>query len=181
MKLYSPRFLIYIKIRIKNCYCITLHGSVLQCQGFCGLACVITRPHPGFSSLQRSFYHSAEHLWCCSYSYIAMDINLSWCVWTMPAHMPALNHLFQHLLWALSWGTWYIQHKITLASHIGLEIWEYGCGDLLWWPRNTLCSQKLALTSPSSGGCSVGIVRSRTKATEFVCLASRNCSCPSVC
>jgi len=30
--------------------------------------------------------------------------------------------------------------------------------------------QKLALTSPNGGGRSVGIVRSRTKATEFVCL-----------
>jgi hypothetical protein len=28
--------------------------------------------------------------------------------------------------------------------------------------------QKLALNSPTSGGCSVGIVRSQTKATEFV-------------
>jgi hypothetical protein len=31
----------------------------------------------------------------------------------------------------------------------------------------TLYPQKLALTSPTSGGRSVGIVRSRTKATEF--------------
>ena len=30
-----------------------------------------------------------------------------------------------------------------------------------------LYPQKLALTSPTSGGCSVGIVRVRTKATEF--------------
>ena len=30
-----------------------------------------------------------------------------------------------------------------------------------------LYPQKLALTSPTSGGRSVGIVRSRTKATEF--------------
>jgi len=30
-----------------------------------------------------------------------------------------------------------------------------------------LCPQKLALTSPTGGGHSVGIVRSRTKATEF--------------
>jgi len=30
-----------------------------------------------------------------------------------------------------------------------------------------LYPQKLALTSPTGGGCSVGIVRSRTKATEF--------------
>jgi len=32
-----------------------------------------------------------------------------------------------------------------------------------------LYPQKLTLTSPTGGGRSVGIVRSRTKATEFVC------------
>jgi len=31
----------------------------------------------------------------------------------------------------------------------------------------SLCPQKLALTSPTGGGRSVGMVRSRTKATEF--------------
>ena len=31
-----------------------------------------------------------------------------------------------------------------------------------------LYPQKLALTSPTGGGCSVGIVRSWTKATEFL-------------
>ena len=38
----------------------------------------------------------------------------------------------------------------------------------------TLYPQKLALTSPTGGGRSVGIVRSRTKVTEFslVCLFS---------
>jgi hypothetical protein len=35
------------------------------------------------------------------------------------------------------------------------------------WPRNTLYSQKLALTLPTSGCCSVGIVCFRTKATQF--------------
>jgi hypothetical protein len=35
-------------------------------------------------------------------------------------------------------------------------------------PRDTLYPQKLALTSPTSGGRSVGVVRLRTKATEFV-------------
>jgi hypothetical protein len=34
--------------------------------------------------------------------------------------------------------------------------------------RHPTNQQKLALTSPTSGGCSVGIVRSRTKATELV-------------
>jgi hypothetical protein len=37
----------------------------------------------------------------------------------------------------------------------------------LRWPRYALYPQKLALTSPISGGRSVGIVRSRTKGTEF--------------
>jgi hypothetical protein len=35
-------------------------------------------------------------------------------------------------------------------------------GDPLRWPRDTLYLQKLALTSPTSGGRSVGIVRLRT-------------------
>jgi hypothetical protein len=40
-------------------------------------------------------------------------------------------------------------------------------GNLLRWPLNTLYLQKLAPTSPTSGGRLFGIVRSRTKATEF--------------
>jgi hypothetical protein len=35
------------------------------------------------------------------------------------------------------------------------------------WPRGALYPQKLAITSPTSGGCSVGIVRSRTQTMEF--------------
>jgi hypothetical protein len=38
-------------------------------------------------------------------------------------------------------------------------------GDPLRWPRDILYPQKLVLTSPTSGGRSIGIVRSRTKAT----------------
>jgi hypothetical protein len=37
----------------------------------------------------------------------------------------------------------------------------------LRWPRDTLYPQKLSLTSPIGGGRLVGIVRFRTKATEF--------------
>jgi hypothetical protein len=36
-------------------------------------------------------------------------------------------------------------------------------GNPLSWPRDTLYPQKLVLTSPTSGGRSVGIVRLRTK------------------
>jgi hypothetical protein len=49
----------------------------------------------------------------------------------------------------------------------GLESREYGRRDPLRWPRGTLYPQKLALTSLTSGDFSVGIVRSRTQATEF--------------
>jgi hypothetical protein len=49
----------------------------------------------------------------------------------------------------------------------GVENREYGRGDPLRWPRDTLYPQKLALTSLASGGRSVGIVRLRTNATEF--------------
>jgi hypothetical protein len=50
----------------------------------------------------------------------------------------------------------------------GLESREYGCRDPSRCPRGTLYPWKLALTSPTSGGHSVGIVRSRTQATEFI-------------
>jgi hypothetical protein len=49
----------------------------------------------------------------------------------------------------------------------GLENRDYGCGDPLRWPRDTLYQLKLALTSPAGCGHSVGIVCLRTKTTEF--------------
>jgi hypothetical protein len=50
------------------------------------------------------------------------------------------------------------------SSRFGLDNREYGHRD----PRDTLYPQKLPLTSPTSGRRPVRIVRSRTKATEFV-------------
>jgi hypothetical protein len=47
-----------------------------------------------------------------------------------------------------------------------LESREYGRRDPSRWPRNTLYPQKLVLTSLTSGGRSVSIVRSRTQVTE---------------
>jgi hypothetical protein len=49
---------------------------------------------------------------------------------------------------------------------------EYGSRDPSRWPRDTLYTQKLAITSPTSGGRSVGIVRSRTQTMEFVFFVS---------
>jgi hypothetical protein len=54
------------------------------------------------------------------------------------------------------------------SSSSGLENREYGRGDPLRWPHDILYPQKLALTSPTSGGRSVGIIRLWAKATEFV-------------
>jgi hypothetical protein len=52
------------------------------------------------------------------------------------------------------------------SSGSGLENQEYGRG-MSRWLRGSLYPQKLALTSPTSGGRSVGIVHLQTQATEF--------------
>jgi hypothetical protein len=60
------------------------------------------------------------------------------------------------------WGaTW------QKSSGSCLENREYGRRDPSRWPRGTLYPQKLAITSPTRGGRSVGIVRSRTQTMEF--------------
>jgi hypothetical protein len=56
---------------------------------------------------------------------------------------------------------------VRKLSGSGLESREYGHTDPFRWPRSTLYPQKLALTSPTSGGRSVGTVRSRIQTTEF--------------
>jgi hypothetical protein len=61
------------------------------------------------------------------------------------------------------WGATWIEKQRPRFCKI--EINE--SGDPLRWPRDTLYPQKLALTSPTCGGRSVGIVRLRNKATEF--------------
>jgi hypothetical protein len=53
------------------------------------------------------------------------------------------------------------------CSGSGLQNREYGRKDPSRWPRDTLYPQKLALTSLTRCGRSVGIVRSWTKATEL--------------
>jgi hypothetical protein len=49
-------------------------------------------------------------------------------------------------------------HSTNFA--VVVESREYGRWDPLRWPRDTLYSQKLVLTSPTRGGPSAGIVRS---------------------
>jgi hypothetical protein len=60
--------------------------------------------------------------------------------------------------------------KMSLSFATGLESRKYGHRNPSLWPRGTLCPQKLALTSPSSSGHSVGIVHLWAQATElFLC------------
>jgi hypothetical protein len=53
------------------------------------------------------------------------------------------------------------------SSGSGLESRDCGRRDPSRWSRGTLYPQKLPLSSTTSGGRSVGIVRSRTQATKF--------------
>jgi hypothetical protein len=54
------------------------------------------------------------------------------------------------------------------SSGSGLGSREYGCRDPSRWLRGTFHPQKLALTTPTRCGLSVGIIRSRTQATELL-------------
>jgi hypothetical protein len=58
------------------------------------------------------------------------------------------------------------------SSGSGLESREYGRKDPSCCPRGTLYPQTLVLRSPTRVGRSVGIVRCRIQATEFVCFDS---------
>jgi hypothetical protein len=51
------------------------------------------------------------------------------------------------------------------SSGPGIKSREYGRGDPSRWPSGTLYRRKFALTSPTSGSRSVGVVRSRTQVT----------------
>ena len=57
---------------------------------------------------------------------------------------------------------------VQLGSGSGLEKIKTAVGNRCADHVTPLYPQKLALTSPTGGGRSVGIVRSRTKATKFM-------------
>jgi hypothetical protein len=60
--------------------------------------------------------------------------------------------------------TSYLEETLAVP---GLENRSYDRRDSLRWPRNTLSPLKLALASLTGGDRSIGIVRLRTKTTEF--------------
>jgi hypothetical protein len=67
---------------------------------------------------------------------------------------------------------WYHNNSWHVKMHLIVNLWRSwkteinGRGDPMRWPRDTLYPQKLALTSPTSGGHLVGIVHLRTKGHE---------------
>jgi hypothetical protein len=62
------------------------------------------------------------------------------------------------------------------SSDSGLRNRDYGRRDPLWWPRNILYPQKLALTSSTSSGHhhKGGVVGLRNQATEFSFIVSQS-------
>jgi hypothetical protein len=63
-----------------------------------------------------------------------------------------------------NWGATWMKKQRLQSKKTEIN----GPENSLRWTRNTLYQQKLALTSQKSDGRSVGIVRLRTKATEFL-------------
>jgi hypothetical protein len=62
------------------------------------------------------------------------------------------------------------QLRSYLNEKVAAPVYETeinGRGNSLLLPRNTLYLQRLALTSPTSGGRSIGVVRLWTTATEL--------------
>jgi hypothetical protein len=90
---------------------------------------------------------------------------------------PGFNSWCYQIFWevvGLEWGPLSLmsttEELLENSSGSGLEIQEYGCGNALRWPCDTLSPQKLQLTSLTSGSPSVGIVCSQTKATELMAI-----------
>jgi hypothetical protein len=85
---------------------------------------------------------------------------------------------------------WEVRHWVHSFSWVqlrncrgsGVISQGYDRGDALHWPLDSLYPEKLVLTSPTSGGRSVGIVHSQTKAMEcsffFTGVSSRRRSRP---
>jgi hypothetical protein len=109
--------------------------------------------------------------WCCPRPPLWLSGQSSW----LQIQRSKFDSLRYQIFWevvGLEWGT--LSLVSTIEELLGrnsngssLENREYGLGGLLQWPRNTFYPQKLALTSPTSGGRSVSIVCLQTRATEL--------------
>jgi hypothetical protein len=127
----------------------------------------ITREHNDYQKIQElfSFHHVTTRppLWS--------NGRGSW----LQINRSGLDSHRYQIFWevvGLEWGPLSLVGTIEellerKSSGSGLEIRYYGRKDPSRWLRGTLYPQKLALTSPTSGGRSVRIVRSRTQTTEI--------------
>jgi hypothetical protein len=83
------------------------------------------------------------------------------------------------------WSVWdHLTVEELLKEKVAAPVYKTeinGRGDSLHWPRNTLYPKRLALSSPTSGGLSVGIVRLRNTATEYSFLWDHLALCVSLC
>jgi hypothetical protein len=88
---------------------------------------------------------------------------------------PEFDSQHYHIFWevvGLEWGPFSLLSRTEErlgrnSNSSGVENQEYSHKDPMCWPCNTLYPQKLTPTSLTSGGRSVDIVHSRTKAIEF--------------
>jgi hypothetical protein len=72
----------------------------------------------------------------------------------------------QSLQYITNHGIWFYASADFNVCKYGNLVFKHGRRDPSCWPRDTLYRKKLALTSPTSGGRSVCVVRSQTQATR---------------
>ena len=78
----------------------------------------------------------------------------------------------------VNWGATWIKKVAAPVQKTEIN----GRGDPLRWPRDTPLSAKVGTnSSPTGGGRSIGIVRSRTKATEFFLIGFWCACCVCMC
>jgi hypothetical protein len=140
---------------------------------------------PLWSSDQSSWLQNGDilwFLWCTNWIYICyVEESRPPLMVRVPGYRsraPGFNSQRYKIFWRV---VGLEQSPLSLVSTIeellgrkssgsSLESREYGRRDSSRWPLDSFYPQKLALTSPTSGGRSVVIIRARTCATEFVCL-----------
>jgi hypothetical protein len=129
-------------LRLKNCIAGSITGKTSRSMDFSVgvLFCGLVVRVPGFRSRDSGFDSQRYHIF--------------WEVMGLERGPLSLVSTIEELL----------ERK---SSNPGLKSRDYGSRNPSRWPRGTLYPQKLALTSPTSGGLLVDVVLSRTKATKF--------------
>jgi hypothetical protein len=85
--------------------------------------------------------HVPKHIWTC-YNMRLHELQIKWVIRSKAA-------------------------EVVVCVHCILGLLECGRRNPSLWPRGTLYPQKLALTSPTSGGSSIGIVLKATTAASI--------------